>query len=77
MNTTSTTLSPTVTIVTSNGHGAGSSGRRPDRAEIIALAIIVILLTIISILATAFVIKWRSWKKQKQAVISQKVKITF
>ena len=55
------------TTVTSNGGGGGLSG--PYRIGITAAVIIFILLTIISILATAFVVKWRSWNKQKQAAI--------
>lgn len=62
-----TTITTTVTI---NGSGGDLSG--PDRIGITATVIIFILLTIISILATAFVVKWRSWNKQKQAAIITK-----
>jgi membrane protein YdbS with pleckstrin-like domain len=58
-------LSSTATTVDVTSSGAGLSG--PYRIGISAVVIIVILLTIISILATAFLVKWRSWKKQKQA----------
>ena len=64
-----TTLSPTATTVTRNS-GGGLSG--PYRMGITAVVIIFVLLTIISILATAFVVKWRSWNKQKQAAIITK-----
>ena len=64
-----TTITTTITTtVTINGGGGGSLGG-PDRIGITATVIIFILLTIISILATAFVVKWRSWNKQKQAAI--------
>ena len=63
-----TTLSSTPTTVTSNGGGGGGLSA-PYRMGIISAVIIFVLLTIISILATAFVVKWRSWNKQKQAAI--------
>ena len=66
-----TTLSSIPTTVTSDGDG-GDGLSAPYRMGIISAVIIFVLLTIISILATAFVVKWRSWNKQKQAAIITK-----